>query len=86
MRIPYIFARCVQHKPQRQSANQSNEANPWPKISLTGGGEDDRGAGGAALLLGRLGDVIVVVGRDVYKEDVDQVRDGEEAHGCLCLA
>ena len=84
MRIPYIFARCVQHKPQRQSANQSNEANPWPKISLTGGGEDDRG------LLGlRCRDATVLVGRDagnVYKEDVDQVRDGEEAHGCLCLA
>ena len=72
----------------RQSINQSNEANPWPKISLTGGGEDDRGAG-AALLLGSLRDAIVVARRgvgDVDEEDVDQVRDGEEAHGCFaCL-
>ena len=85
----YFIGRCVQPQHPSKSANQSNEANPWPKISLTGGGEDDRGAG-AALLLGGLRDAIVVARRgvgDVDEEDVDQVRDGEEAHGCFaCLA
>lgn len=81
----YFIGRCVQPQHPSKSANQSNEANPWPKISLTGGGEDDRGAG-AALLLGGLRDAIVVARRgvgDVDEEDVDQVRDGEEAHGCF---
>ena len=56
------------------------------KNSLTGGGEDDRRGAGAALLLGRPRDAIVVARRgvgDVDEEDVDQVRDGEEAHGCF---
>ena len=81
-RMHFIFAACVQHKPQ-QSINQTSKS--LAKNLLTGGGEDDRGAG-AALLLGRLGDVIAVVRReagDVDEEDVDQVRDGEEAHGCF---
>ena len=90
---PHHICRCVQpHTPGNQSINQSNQTsrskqakNPWPKISLTGGGEDDRGA----LLLGRLRGAIVVVGRwgagDVDEEEVDQVRDGEEAHGLPLL-
>ena len=87
MRMHFTLAAASNTNPSK-SANQSNEANPWPKISLTGGGEDDRGAG-AALLRGSLRDAIVVARRgvgNVDEEDVDQVRDGEEAHGCFaCL-
>ena len=97
---PHHICRCVQPQTPRQSINPSIKSNqtsrskqaknPWPKISLTGGGEDDRGAGagGAALLLrlllGRPADAIVVAG-DVDEEEVDQVRDGEEAHGLPLL-